>query len=344
MLRNFHFFAALSFVTSFSTQNYITKGNLREHSAVLHSSGTLKNDDVTADMTYEIKKSSHPLSPPVPLQILPLHKSVAPIQTMPDLIITRISNDPDVFLLEHESSTEDQISLINQALSQGMEYAGTSAGNAVKQRINSYTAWINTDEEEEGEENAAFGVARYMTKLSALLFVPEHVKDSPLDEVKVRFCAEPLQIVRYDTRGKYDVHHDGFNRFLTVLSYLNGVAGTWFPFALVESAAKGQSIDEEDEIPDMTSGDVAQDKTPGKDGLLVVGINDEHHEPSKHVVRVKPGDAIVFYNYDWIDNYSQDSDDEIPPTGPIMNWRSIHSGMETDQEKWIATNWFHFNM
>eukprot|EP00957_Ditylum_brightwellii_P017275 1301475-Ditylum_brightwellii.AAC.1 len=30
-------------------------------------------------------------------------------------------------------------------------------------------------------------------------------------------------------------HHDGHPRFLTVIHYLNGVAGTWLPFAKVDA-------------------------------------------------------------------------------------------------------------
>mmetsp|Transcript_6121 Transcript_6121/g.11602 ORF Transcript_6121/g.11602 Transcript_6121/m.11602 type:complete len:95 (+) Transcript_6121:1040-1324(+) len=60
-----------------------------------------------------------------------------------------------------------------------------------------------------------------------------------------------------------------------------------------------------------------------------------------NVLRIEKGDALLFYNYDWIENL--DGDEDVPQTGPIINWRSIHSGMRTTEEKWIATNWFYFH-
>jgi hypothetical protein len=55
---------------------------------------------------------------------------------------------------------------------------------------------------------------------------------------------------------------------------------------------------------------------------------DDNDNP--HVVRVRAGDAVVFYNYEYNEEIS----------GPIMSWRSLHAGMPASQEKWIATNWF----
>ena len=102
----------------------------------------------------------------------------------------------------------------------------------------------------------------------------------------------------------------------------------------------------------MTMNNVAKDKIKGKDGLLIVGSeSDDSLEINSHVIKVNPGDAIVFCNYDWIDSYNRsdsghleidgDSKDMPPPTGPFINFRSIHTGLTTTKdEKWIATNWF----
>ena len=63
-----------------------------------------------------------------------------------------------------------------------------------------------------------------MTELSEFLFLPEDLRG--LDRNSTFGCsAEPVQIVRYEEGGKYDLHHDGYNRFMTILTYLNGVAG-----------------------------------------------------------------------------------------------------------------------
>lgn len=103
---------------------------------------------------------------------------------------------------------------------------------------------------------------------------------------------------------------------------------------------------------------VGKDKTPGKDGILVVGSEYEFEDGSiydnPNIVKVNPGDAIAFYSYDWIETKNNDSNgrldssppnpDQSPPTGPFMNFRSLHTGMTaTKKEKWIATNWFRLN-
>ena len=159
-----------------------------------------------------------------------------------------------------------------------MEYSGTKSGDMVKQRFNSYTSWIkqyddNNDEEDpkgEGKMKAR-AIASHMTDLSSFLFVRDELKDYGDESTVVADC-EPLQVVRYEPGGKYDVHHDAMERFLTVLTYLNGVAGTWFPYAQVEEYSKGKVGVVDEQAPDMTSKDtIAKDKTPGKDGVLIVG-------------------------------------------------------------------------
>jgi hypothetical protein len=55
--------------------------------------------------------------------------------------------------------------------------------------------------------------------------------------------AEDMQVAMYDAGGGYDYHHDGFGRYLTVLSYLNGVGGTYFPFGDDEDDRDGDDDD-----------------------------------------------------------------------------------------------------
>lgn len=100
---------------------------------------------------------------------------------------------------------------------------------------------------------------------------------------------------------------------------------------------------------------IVKEKNPGRDGLQVVGseydeMDETQLENNPHIVQVNPGDAIAFYNYDWIENNNEnEKSDEVsevvdkespPPTGPFMNYRSLHTGMTAAKEKWIATNWF----
>jgi hypothetical protein len=252
------------------------------------------------------------------------------------------------------SSDAQNNALMKYALENDMEYSGTSAGDVVKQRVGSYTGWIYPDPTEdydghcflEDDSINAKNAAGYMTELSRFLFVPDD-----LNTMMESYSAEALQVVRYEIGGQYDVHHDGMNRFLTVLTYLNGVAGTWFPYAIVKNDQQS-SVDVSswnvDDLPSMNSGNVAHDKTPGQDGLLIVShlqdvmpSGNRFPTSSNNVLRIEKGDAVVFYNYDWIENFN--GEDDIPQTGPIINWRSIHSGTRTTEEKWIATNWFYFH-
>ncbi len=333
--------SSLSLGTSFSPG---IKISVRYPTLCLSNRDLQQEDAIAPDLEYEIKNNDHPLAPPLPLQNLPLHGTIRPFESMPELSIKRISKNPHIFLLENFlTSREDLGFLMEEAELQGMDYSGTSAGDNVKQRSGSYTGWIyQANGEDEIERNIASEISAHMTDLSCALFIPDHLKGAPSPHLSANMFAdvEPLQIVRYEPGGKYDVHHDGYDRFLTCLTYCNGVAGTWFPYAILEGDSKVS--DDFDDIPDMTSGNVAHDKTPGKDGILVVGMHDQNYASGKNVVRVLPGDAIVFYNYDWIENYRLDSDDEIPKTGPFINWRSIHSGLTVSEEKWIATNWFRF--
>ena len=199
------------------------------------------------EMHYTIKKESHILSPPSVLKSLDLHETITPLETLPDVTITRVSYDPDVFLFRNFlSSSTEQVSMIMAAVNQGMEYSGTSSGDVVSQRVKSYTSWIYPEEDYEGDEEdveteddiyrvQGKEIARYMTELSEFLFLPEDLRDSGSDRdsdfglisqnYTLGYSAEPVQIVRYEEGGKYDLHHDGYNRFMTILAYLNGVAG-----------------------------------------------------------------------------------------------------------------------
>lgn len=338
-----------AYVTSFSHRQQLNSAKLSLNHCMALNLANLSPQEVLqgSDLAYQIKKGPHPLSPPAFLMELPLNYSVNPIPSIPELTITRIAHDPDIFHLENVSSMEEHLSLMEHASNQGMEYSGTKSGDMVKQRVNSYTAWIYPNEGD--ADNRAVRVANFMTDVLSHLFVREELKGSPAsvshgkkeDYSELDCIAEAMQVVKYEPGGRYDVHHDGYNRFATVLTYLNGIAGTWFPYAVLEKKNYGVAVDyNESEIPDMAADNVAADKIPGQDGLLVVGAeNDTRYETNDNILRINRGDAIVFYNYDWIEKMADDPN--VPPTGPMLNWRSIHSGMETEKEKWIGTHWFH---
>lgn len=299
---------------------------------------------------YEILKKDHPLAPPSYLQNLKLNESINPIPSLTDLTITRVSSYPDIFLIRNLLSNHQVHHIIDYAKASTMEYSGTKSGNRVNQRMNSYSCWIHPTQRNEEEECPAQAITDYMTEINSIIFVSDILKEllEEGDESNAVYDAEPLQVVKYKVGGKFDVHHDGFNRFLTVLTYLNGVAGTWFPYAIIDKDVEDIDIHkDESEIPDMKSPDIAKDKYPGRDGLVIISDKDESYEEdidNRHIIRVCPGDAVAFFNYDWIVNFDEEMHNDVPPTGPLMNWRSIHSGLSTKDEKWIATNWFRINI
>ena len=133
--------------------------------------------------------------------------------------------------------------------------------------------------------------------------------------------AEDVQVARYEAGGGYDLHHDGYGRYLTVLSYLNGVGGTYFPF--------GGGDDDEDEDGASAIAAPGRSSVDGRRGILIVGR--EGHgayttaDDRRRIVDIGPGDAIAFYSYD---------------ADGARDMRSVHSSLTSTEEKWISTCWF----
>jgi hypothetical protein len=136
---------------------------------------------------------------------------------------------------------------------------------------------------------------------------------------------EQLQVVHYyDEGGEFVLHHDSLTRVVTVLYYLNGVAGTWFPLA--------NRNEEPRNLEDALA--LTEGCRPGRDGIVVVGKESPLLQDClpHHVVVVDPGDAVAFYNYRSI------------PQGQVADWNSLHAGLPTTQQegsKWIANHWIH---
>ena len=115
---------------------------------------------------------------------------------------------------------------------------------------------------------------------------------------------------------------------MTVLYYLNGVSGTWFPLA------SGMSLSLQD--PPRTEGDAlervrVQGLIPGTDGILAGSMDNANNGGAN--VPIQPGDALVFYSY---------KKDPLVPACPIQqDWQALHAGLPAPEQKWIATHWFH---
>jgi hypothetical protein len=257
-----------------------------------------------------------------------------------NLQITKVSNHPPIFHLPRFLSYTDCETLMSSATSL-LHDAQTRQG-IVEHRAGSQVAWLgDVDHHEDDDKNSHTGsaaddtahrLAGYLQHVTAHLFLP----------MAPSVDAERLQVVRYEPSGRYDLHHDGFDRTVTVLTYLNGIAGTWFPFCTTPSDTHNDDFENTDKmmmmIPTMQLGNknMVQGRTPGRDGICFVGNNEELAaavDDYNHVVRIAAGDAISFYNYQKCDHHA-DKQIEI-----IMAWKTLHCGLSAPATKWIATNW-----
>jgi len=257
------------------------------------------------------------LLPPEPLRSLPLHETLHPFGKDRPFSVTRIATDPDMFLVRNFLPLQKERQAL-MATEDTMEYAGTKTKGVTEHRKNSFVTWIDPEDEREEVQK----VASYLRNISSYFFLPSYHPDTlPTPS----YIPEKLQLVKYSPGGKFDLHCDGYHRFLTVITYLNGVAGTWFPYALVGEDG------EQDNPPLMTEG-ISLEKTPGSDGVVLSTEGEE----SVHLKKLHPGDAVVFYSYRFLDSEGA----ILNGDRMAMNWRSLHAGLETSTEKWIATNWF----
>lgn len=278
------------------------------------------------------------LGPPSFLASLELKEidSIPSFLGEPPMSITRLSRSPNIYCVRNFlPDPSKRNALVDAAQQQGMKVAGTrkSLENTIRKK--SYLTWL--DSSYSTQQDAVRFITQNMQELAKTLFVHERL---------VRFAmglqdqssstgylfVEDLQVAKYDPKGQFDAHHDGFGRFVTVLTYLNGVGGTYFPFAETLgvvgqnlSCAAFQNLEE--------ASLAAVDKIPGRDGLLIVGtegkdgylLEGDHYQTTNAICTVQPGDALVFYSHD--------------STGE-KDWKSLHAGLQVPEEKWIATNWF----
>lgn len=127
---------------------------------------------------------------------------------------------------------------------------------------------------------------------------------------------ENLQVLRYAPSGEYKPHFDASersHRILTVLIYLNGVGGTWFPFARAEPT--------EHNPPRLAALATAPWLEPTRDGLTVAPA---------------AGDAVAFYNY-----YCPSQAHDIGGAGGVaLDRLALHAGLPAPSERRVAALWF----
>mmetsp|Transcript_18605 Transcript_18605/g.23424 ORF Transcript_18605/g.23424 Transcript_18605/m.23424 type:complete len:206 (+) Transcript_18605:3-620(+) len=196
-------------------------------------------------------------------------------------------------------------------------------------------------------DSRIFGLCKMIGEEVAQKFVTDIAQKSPNAK------RSDMQVLHYNNGGKFVLHHDGFDRILTVICYLNGIGQTWLPLVDVK-----QRLKQKQGQKDLLSLDEAIQEVnengmlPGRDGVVLSGSktispssignhysdNDSNNgnrkdENNPHVISVRPGDAVAFYSYADGDKSGQ------------KDFRSIHAGLPVehagDEGKWLATCWFH---
>ena len=230
-----------------------------------------------------------------------------------DFSIERVANSPNIFILRNFLTSSECNQIQTLAEEGGMKTAETITKGDTSSRKNCSVAWVPS--------SGPFGssLVSGLVSSTANIFLSDAVKSHP------SVCVEDMQILKYGVGGEFVHHQDGDARVLTVIYYINGVGGTWFPLA-----------DREDgEVPRNKAGvmKLVENFEPGKHGIFVKGTssNSEQEESStKHTVYVNKGDAVAFYNYR----------DE---GSAQLDWAALHCGSPTDGTKWIANHWFRLN-
>mmetsp|Transcript_15557 Transcript_15557/g.44952 ORF Transcript_15557/g.44952 Transcript_15557/m.44952 type:complete len:292 (-) Transcript_15557:71-946(-) len=224
--------------------------------------------------------------------------------------IQRTSYEPDSFLLRGFLRPDETRRIMEEE--KEMEQAQTVDGGT-SARKGCQVGWLDN------------------SKIDGMVGILASAAGNILLAEEVRFSAgagcEDLQVLNYDKGGEYTFHHDANDRVLTVLYYLNGEGGTWFPLAevrqhLVESVGPKTR---EDALR------MAHWCKAGSDGLLLCGCSNNECADSNGVVGIEAGDAVAFYNYS--------TDVQTGRRKPI--WKAIHAGVPATTRKWIANHWFH---
>lgn len=332
---------------------------------------------------------------PEPFNTLKIGEAFCPIPDLaPGLTVKRLAKIPDIFLVRQLLPLEsERKSLVDETSRCQMSLAESTFGPTSKRR-GSNVWWIN-DEAPSSSQHSSYHcqatsfsppgrqVAHYMSNISAHLFLPRIATTTGTTKQKFSVAEqiqkERLQLVQYEPGGAFDLHHDGQSRFLTVLTYVNGVAGTWFPFAQTCAAPSMTSSSDEDDCIKVEDKLILKNgETPGRNGLLIVGsehnsiieaptsqrnpemvtlggrnrnlcLSEEEskmtfrrytasNDNNSAVVHIQPGDAVVFYNYNFCLGEKKEG-----VLNPVPNWRAIHAALPTRKEKWIATNWFSYH-
>lgn len=280
------------------------------------------------------------LGPPHPMKQLEINQpSLKAFRINNDSVRTnftihRVAYDPDIYVLKNYLSRPECDSIMQTAIANTMSPAETVTTNDYQSRTFCNVTWIPSS----GPDKLNL-VANVMSSTANLL-LSKDILHHPSAGV------EDLQVLKYGKGGEFVLHHDGEPRVVTVIYYLNGVAGTWFPLARTSQTMElldQYPIEQRNEMErqfekirkdpqnKQQALDFGKDFAPGKNGLLVKSRSNRNEQSDEHTVIVEAGDAVAFYNYR--------NDESLR-----LDWRSLHTGLPTDaEEKWIANHWFRVN-
>lgn len=140
---------------------------------------------------------------------------------------------------------------------------------------------------------------------------------------------EDMQMVHYTKKGGFLMHHDSVPRILTVIFYLNGVAGTWFPLAEIDNYnnnnINGPLPENVDKIPlnKPQAEEMMRGFIPGKDGVLI----------SSTAESAKYGGGFV----EKVQNAAPAST-ETTTAIPEWNWKNVQPTSQLQQQSSMPSN------
>lgn len=265
---------------------------------------SLKTTQQTHQETTRSFVELHAGVPPI-LNELEYGDSIVGYRTTQDgvhnVTVERIASSPPIFVLRNFVTKDECNALQSTVQAIAMQPAQTDSG--IEEdfvRKNSFVAWLGNEQVDGLVGRLALSCARMLLQPSSSLGV------------------EDMQVLKYDTGGEYVLHHDGNDRILTVLYYLNGVGETWFPFA---SRASDNATTSRLQTRQQAL-DRAEGMKPKRDGVMVSTFSSSETSACVPIAR---GDAIAFYSY--------------LADGP-MDWNALHAGLPTRDEKFVANQFF----
>ena len=296
------------------------------------------------------------LGPPEPLRNLKIGQYLDAFRRLQrndeketvNFTIERVAYKPDIYCLRNFVTQPECKEIQTLAKATAMKHAETVTENDTYSRKNCSVAWIPLS----GPNKSS--LVSDLVASTANILLSNSVLSHPSAGV------EDLQVLRYDIGGEFVLHHDGEPRMLTVIYYINGVGGTWFPLACTSNddngnprarrerhdRVMGDNFDRSRQEPQNKAQalDLVKDLTPGKEGLLIMGTcasqrkekvvgGEQRQSQGDHVVLINQGDVVAFYNY-------------LDDGSARLDWRSLHCGLPTTEEdgtKWIANHWYCLN-